>query len=493
MLKRAWGRLALLSLFLAVLYYALGALTLWLAAEFGIVTSLVFPAEGVALAFCILFGPRVAVGILLGQFLLALTSGLSIPAASIVASVNMVEGIIGVLVFRYLRLSPSLSRPRDCLGIFLLIVVLLQPLSASGGLFAHWIEGSIPPGGFQSLWVSWWMGNAVGQLIFTPLLLTWFHPSRKAGFAGLLAIAGTILAAWGALFLGPFIKLDSISTLVITYPLLISIGIHASVSNTARANAVLALSIVWLGGFGLGPFEPLSMAARYKYIGFIAVTASGLSMLIASMFAQHRRLIEQLHKLSYIDSLTGISNRAHFIEGAEAMVLRAQTEKRPLAVLMMDFDHFKKVNDTFGHAVGDKVLQFVAAICLANIRKGDIIGRLGGEEFAIVFPDTTLAEATKIAERLRSAISATGIPARDGIEINQTVSMGITDLQREDTFQVALNRADQLLLQAKRRERNRIVVCDGGASDHEGWAEVIPFATPAAATPQGAAPALRTS
>lgn len=71
--------------------------------------------------------------------------------------------------------------------------------------------------------------------------------------------------------------------------------------------------------------------------------------------------------------------------------------------------------------------------------------------------------------------------------------MGITDLQREDTFQVALNRADQALLQAKRRERNRIVVCDGGASDHEGWAEVIPFATPAAATPQGAAPALRTS
>lgn len=125
---------------------------------------------------------------------------------------------------------------------------------------------------------------------------------------------------------------------------------------------------------------------------------------------------------------------------------------------MLDIDHFKKVNDTLGHAAGDQVLRAVTAICRDALRPSDVFGRVGGEEFAIMLPQTPIEEALQIAERLRERVAGTPI-AHAGGEINVTASLGVTALSPADEdFQATLKRADAGLYQAKEGGRN-ISVC----------------------------------
>ena len=118
------------------------------------------------------------------------------------------------------------------------------------------------------------------------------------------------------------------------------------------------------------------------------------------------RNAEQLERLATIDSMTGLYNRRHFLDQADAEWSRFQRYQRPLSMLMVDIDHFKQVNDRYGHAVGDETIVAVAGACAKGKRQSDIVGRLGGEEFAILLPETDLAQATIVADRLCKAIAA---------------------------------------------------------------------------------------
>jgi diguanylate cyclase (GGDEF)-like protein len=128
-----------------------------------------------------------------------------------------------------------------------------------------------------------------------------------------------------------------------------------------------------------------------------------------------------------------------------------------LSIFMMDVDHFKKINDTHGHKVGDLVLQKLAEICRDTLRMVDIIGRVGGEEFAILLPETTEQEAIRVAERLRQAIADAKISLGHGLPLSITVSIGITSLMsKDDNIDVLLSFADKALYAAKNAGRNRI-------------------------------------
>ncbi|MRV76506.1 diguanylate cyclase [Duganella sp. FT92W] len=163
----------------------------------------------------------------------------------------------------------------------------------------------------------------------------------------------------------------------------------------------------------------------------------------------------ELQKLAMLDPLTGAGNRRHLEERAVAEIADCQRTSRALGVIMFDIDHFKHINDTWGHAVGDIVLQKVVQTASAQLRATDFLARIGGEEFVILVPGDGLAGAAHIAERIRAALACSPICAQ-AVSVPVTSSFGVT-LVSETSLDGALVRADEALYQAKHGGRNQVV------------------------------------
>lgn len=172
-----------------------------------------------------------------------------------------------------------------------------------------------------------------------------------------------------------------------------------------------------------------------------------------------KRLEAELREMAATDFLTGLANRRHFLARLEQELARIQRlEEHRASVLMLDSDHFKRVNDTFGHATGDNVLRHLAVLMQKGLRKVDIAGRVGGEEFAIILPGADLPAAEVFAERLRKKVAGTPM-AQEDRAIPLTVSIGVTGMKASDTSaDDALVRADRALYRAKECGRNKVVV-----------------------------------
>jgi diguanylate cyclase (GGDEF)-like protein len=165
-----------------------------------------------------------------------------------------------------------------------------------------------------------------------------------------------------------------------------------------------------------------------------------------------------LETLAAIDFLTGVYNRRHFEGLARVELARCQRYVRPLSVLMIDIDHFKAVNDAYGHAAGDLVLKNVVAICRAEKRDPDLLARVGGEEFAMMLPETTEAAAAQFAERLRREVAGS-MPTVYGEKLGVTISVGVAGATiRTAGVEALLRCADRALYEAKRSGRDRVVV-----------------------------------
>lgn len=191
---------------------------------------------------------------------------------------------------------------------------------------------------------------------------------------------------------------------------------------------------------------------------FALALALALMYVIRSFALQTLQLEAQLLKSARYDALTGVCNRAYLFEQADNAVALALRHTRPLAVAMLDIDHFKSVNDRYGHGVGDMVIRALADTCLAELRAIDRFGRIGGEEFVCVMPETDEAEALLCAERLRHRIAALRVDTPAG-KISFTVSIGVAMLERGcDNWPALLHAADCALYGAKHAGRDRVVL-----------------------------------
>ncbi|EWC40252.1 biofilm regulation diguanylate cyclase SiaD [Stutzerimonas stutzeri] len=161
-----------------------------------------------------------------------------------------------------------------------------------------------------------------------------------------------------------------------------------------------------------------------------------------------------LREASTLDSLTGIANRRLLTERLREESERAKRYARPLAVVMLDIDRFKGINDDYGHDVGDRVLIEVVRVMESEIREHDLCGRWGGEEFLILMPECPAERAKMVMRRLGDSIAALGVRVNDSL-LRVTVSMGIAELRPDETYSSTINRADSALLRAKRSGRNR--------------------------------------
>ncbi|MBF0203088.1 MAG: GGDEF domain-containing protein [Desulfamplus sp.] len=180
------------------------------------------------------------------------------------------------------------------------------------------------------------------------------------------------------------------------------------------------------------------------------------AVILFSDISERKRLERELTQLATMDSLTGIINRRFFMERAEEEISRAVRYNHPITFFMMDIDHFKNVNDTYGHHAGDVVLKNVSQICLDSLRLNDLFGRIGGEEFAVLLPETPLEHAKIVAERIRQSIEKVRWNI-DGITVSCTMSIGISQLQRNSKgLHQLMKAADDALYDAKNSGRNCI-------------------------------------
>ena len=244
--------------------------------------------------------------------------------------------------------------------------------------------------------------------------------------------------------------------LLFSWSRLMAIGFNAAIYASYMAPLVL----------GVTPINdlPTTLSNQFFLISTAIITVASqihrraLERREYDVQLAQEHLLAEVQAMATVDWLTNLYNRRHFFRLGEDEIVRARRYRHPISVLMIDIDHFKAVNDTHGHTVGDEVLAAIASRLLGGLRQSDIAGRYGGEEFAVVLPETDVTSATQIvAERLRDAIAARTIDTARG-PLQLTISVGVAgvDLDHEQLLD-ALGRADVALYAAKHGGRNRVV------------------------------------
>ena len=279
--------------------------------------------------------------------------------------------------------------------------------------------------------------------------------SLMVGIGGLLAyvvLGYSIAFAMVGVCFGMSILLVSAGALVLKEarrPLAMPARIFAwSMGLMGVAYWVRAALVAWNPNVGVAP---VSLAGGHQSMliwGALFVVSSTISFYSMVHDEQKHEIAERAKR----DSLTGLFNRRAFFD------LAAQIEQKheKFSILMIDIDHFKAINDTYGHAVGDDVLRTVAQTIEATIRRSDVVGRIGGEEFSVFLPNTEVAGAQQLAETLRREIEKTQIEI-DGVLLKVTASIGVaTKSLEQETMQAIQQHADQAMYEAKRGGRNRV-------------------------------------
>jgi diguanylate cyclase (GGDEF)-like protein len=227
--------------------------------------------------------------------------------------------------------------------------------------------------------------------------------------------------------------------------------------------------VIFLGGIYEVMFQQLAYFAVppiNSWFGLIHLES--LIYTIASavfmiMMCKERLEIEYI-KAAHLDPLTGVANRTAFFDVAERLLARCRADNQPVSVVVFDLDRFKSINDTYGHAVGDRVLISFVTAAKAVLRPNDFLGRYGGEEFVAVLPGATTEDASVVADRIRNAF---GDRCRelDGLQLCATVSAGVAAADASATLSNAVELADRALYRAKNRGRNRIESADDSRPD----------------------------
>jgi diguanylate cyclase (GGDEF)-like protein len=235
-------------------------------------------------------------------------------------------------------------------------------------------------------------------------------------------------------------------------------------SRSSRIAAVINLTgieILIIDGLVIGGLFAMILHTRARQTLREAQQSAVDLLLVQKKFEIEQKLKEQAELQAKTDYLTGLFNRRYFVESAESELMRAIRFERPLSLLMIDVDHFKAVNDTWGHGVGDIVLQNVSQLIHETLRNVDIFGRTGGEEFAAVIVETEGPDVLDVAKRLCTVVAdAVIIPPGAG-RVQVTVSIGISQLKgRNISFDSLMNEADQAMYAAKEAGRNRFVASE---------------------------------
>lgn len=319
--------------------------------------------------------------------------------------------------------------------------------------------------GFNTLFLLFdaWTGLPLAQTlplrglwsaILLACLLATFAPRSHRAFAWLVGIGG----AAGAWTMAQIMALDTIPMRHLTGLITLFIAAVGMAPTIRSASYTIAALVAIPTAVLLGAGWPLPRVLEADVFLGMAASMCALVSHLLERSQKHAFALEcRLERKATTDALTGLFNRRHFFERAEAELVRRNRSGAALAVLMMDVDHFKSINDRWGHDTGDRVLAAVASELRHCAREIDVLARTGGEEFALLAVGATLAEAVEIGERMRTAVGALFI-STGGHIVPVTISIGCAAVPRTDTgIDLALKHADEALYRAKHAGRDRVV------------------------------------
>ncbi|MFZ0979142.1 MAG: diguanylate cyclase, partial [Candidatus Acidiferrales bacterium] len=315
--------------------------------------------------------------------------------------------------------------------------------SLSLGGYAVWAQ-------YREIWLTWWLGDAVGAMLVAPLLVLWISNFRLRfkwrEYAELLALLVGLVLTAQIVFLGLFLRVPRDFPLeYLCIPFLIWAAIRFGQREAVTATAVLsgiaiAGTLRGLGSFAIGSPND-SLLLLQAFMGIVAV----MTLELAAMSADRRRIEEQVRSLAVTDPLTGLANYRMLIDTLDGEIRRFGRTERPFAVLLLDMDGLKQINDTYGHLTGSRALCRLADILRVHCRSMDTAARYGGDEFAVIIPETDVDDARRVVQRIQDRV------ARDTEHPPFTVSIGAAVYpENGGTRESVLIAADEELYRMKR-------------------------------------------
>lgn len=448
--SRAAVRRAGLFVGLAACYLVAGRLSLRLAFVSPTATP-VWPPSGIAIAALALFGLELWPAITLAAFAVAFGAAPSVTAAAGIALGNTCEAVIGAYAVR--RWGGPAAVFRDGRALFAFIVLAAggaTAVSAGAGTLATVAGGGAPWSAAGAIWFTWWLGDAAGALLVAPLAFAWAPahadelPASRIPELALVTAVNVIVAA---LVFGPIpVTLGRFPLQFLCLPPLLWAAFRFGPKESTAA--LVAMAIVAVGataarGGAVGGWPP--NAALLLLQGFIAVAAV-TTLTLATAVRQRREAEAELRRLAVSDPLTGLANYRHLMDVLTAEIQRFNRTARPFAVLFFDLDHLKRINDRHGHLVGSRALCRVADALRATGRVTDTAARYGGDEFAVVLPETDETAALQAGRRVAERV------VRDGERPPLEVSFGVAVCPRDGTTpELLLDNADRVLYEMKRK------------------------------------------
>jgi diguanylate cyclase (GGDEF)-like protein len=278
--------------------------------------------------------------------------------------------------------------------------------------------------------------------------------------SGLLILNNELRAVYSNPVLHVMFRANSAEEIRQTRPLYADMLAASAQAVAVNLEDYVARRLAWVQSGDPKPMD-LAMTDGKALRCHLAVLPSGGRMLIYSDVTDIVRNAEELERLATTDGMTGVFNRRHFLTLADREWGRARRYQRPISFLMIDIDYFKSINDEFGHQVGDEMIVHLANLARDCKRECDVLARIGGEEFALLLPETDLAQAQIVAERLRAEVAANSLLVASR-SIPATVSIGVaTSAAAMDEMSDLMRAADQALYDAKHAGRNRVISCLG--------------------------------
>jgi diguanylate cyclase (GGDEF)-like protein len=450
------ARLAL-QLLLALCYFATARLGLQLAFLNPSATT-VWPPAGIALGALLVGGKGLWPAVLLGAFAANLATTGGVGSSAGIALGNTAEALIGAYLVNRFADGRNVMRRAQSIGRFALLVGGGSTIiGATLGVTSLFAAGLLVPGTYTGVWVTWWLGDLVGALIVTPVVLLWSAEPRprwtrsQALEIGALFLLVTVggLAVFGGVF-RPY------PLIFLALPLLLWPAFRLGPREAGTAALVLAGIAVAGTLLGHGPFARQSpnesLLELQAFMGVNAVTA----VAVAAVVRERKRLEAELAHLADHDSLTDVLTRRRFQEELAQQLNHCARYGTPAAVLFVDLDDFKSVNDRLGHQLGDTILVNVAKQLRARLRESDFLGRLGGDEFAVLLPQADGVQAQAVAQQLLQTI-ASDRTVVDGTAIGTTASIGIAVVpEHGKSVEELLARADAAMFEAKAAGRNQV-------------------------------------
>ena len=452
-------------------------LLIFAAALFGLWTrpagllAALWPANALLLGVMVRY-PRLSTPLgwlmaVVGYYAADLLTGGGFFKTTILTIANLVGVATGVALFAQIdRRHVGLQEPVSVLYLILIVTAS----AAAAGLVGAIANPLLFHGGPIEGWLFWFVSELVNFMAVLPMILAlpdfhWRLVDRRRfsfprpGFAHVMPVLALLASCLlGEGFGGP-------GALAFPVPALLWCAVTFSMSVTAALTLLVSTGTLLAISFGYiavavpvptSNTMPTMLSLR---MGMALITLAPIT--VASVMAARNELFRRMQYMAEHDQLTGLLNRRAFIDRSNALLSKLADGRRSSALLMVDVDHFKKINDTYGHAAGDLLLKGFARTASSCLRETEPIGRIGGEEFAILLPDCTPETALAVAERIRAAFAEYVVDLDDGRRATTTVSIGIAPMRSSlPAVDHPLSLADQALYRAKQGGRNRVELAD---------------------------------